>query len=104
VNNASSPTTSTRESQTRDPHTFEQAFARLETILERMNSNAVSLDESLKLFEEADQLIKLCGDKLNKAESRVEMLIKNRQGELAIGPDQQPAVQNFISPSEPPPF
>lgn len=74
---------------------FEHAFSRLEEILERMNSNAISLDESLKLYEEADKLITTCGKRLHDAECRVEMLIKNRSGELALGADQKPMTQEF---------
>lgn len=74
---------------------FESAFLRLEQILERMNSNTISLDESLKLFKEADSLISICSKKLNSAEREVEMLIKNRQGDIALGQDQKPMTQNF---------
>lgn len=75
---------------------FEKAFTRLEQILEKMNSNTISLDESLKLYEEADSLIKICGKKLNDAEKKVEILIKNRNGDLLLsGPNQSPQTSNF---------
>jgi len=75
--------------------TFEESFSRLEQILEKMNSGSISLDESLKLFEEADKLITFCGKRLNDAERKIEMLIKNRNGELALGSDQKPLTKNF---------
>lgn len=75
--------------------TFEKAFARLEQILEKMNSNTISLDESLQLYEEADSLIQICGKKLNDAEKKVEILIKNRNGDLVLGQTQQPQTENF---------
>lgn len=75
--------------------TFEKAFARLEQILEKMNSNTISLDESLHLYEEADSLIQICGKKLNDAEKKVEILIKNRNGDLVLGQAQQPQTENF---------
>jgi exodeoxyribonuclease VII small subunit len=78
---------------------FESAFSRLEEILERMNSGTISLDESLKLYEEADGLINMCNKKLTDAERRIEILIKNRNGELAMGADQKPLVQDFTIPS-----
>jgi exodeoxyribonuclease VII small subunit len=74
---------------------FEDAFARLEQILEKMNSGAVGLDESLKLYEEADKLIVSCSKRLNDAERKIEILVKNRNGELALGPDQKPITQEF---------
>ena len=61
---------------------FEASFKRLEEILEKMNSGSVSLDESLKLYEEADKLITACSSRLNEAERRIEVLVKNRNGEL----------------------
>ncbi|HEV8051962.1 MAG TPA: exodeoxyribonuclease VII small subunit [Parachlamydiaceae bacterium] len=79
--------------------TFESAFARLEEILERMNSGTISLDESLKLYEEADRLILTCSKRLTDAERKIEILVKNRNGELALGADQKPLVQDFNIPS-----
>lgn len=77
---------------------FEDAFARLEAILERMNSGSISLDESLKLYEEADKLITTCSKRLNDAERKIEILIKNRNGELSLGSDQKPQTQEFSVP------
>lgn len=75
---------------------FEDCFHRLEEILERMNSNTIGLDESLKLFEEADKLINGCSKRLNEAERKIEILVKNRAtGELTLGPDQKPQTQDF---------
>ena len=69
---------------------FEDALARLEVILEKMNSGETGLDESLALFEEADRLINGCNKRLNEAERKIEVLIKSRNGDLALGPDQKP--------------
>lgn len=77
------------------PLSFEAAFARLEEILERLNTGTISLDDSLKLYEEADQLIVTCNKRLNDAERRIEILVKNRNGELAIGSDDKPIVQEY---------
>ena len=74
---------------------FETAFARLEQILEKMNSGDTALDESLQLFEEADKLIGVCNKRLTDAERKVETLIKNRSGELVVGADQKPTTTDF---------
>ncbi len=79
------------------PLSFEAAYARLEEILEKMNSGKVSLEESLKLYEEADTLITWSNKKLSEAEKKIEMLIKNREGELVLGPDGKPETQEFSS-------
>lgn len=67
-----------------DTLSFEQAFERLEKILETMNEGKTSLEESLKLFEEAERLMRLCGSRLNTAEQKIEQLIKNRNGDASL--------------------
>lgn len=84
-----------KEQQQVSELSFEEAFARLEQILEKMNSGALSLDESLKFYEEADKLIIACNKRLNDAERKIEVLIKNRNGELMLGADQRPLTQDF---------
>jgi exodeoxyribonuclease VII small subunit len=79
----------------KDETSFESAFTRLEEILEKLNSGNVSLDESLKLYEEADKLITHCGRRLNDAERKIEALVKKRDGELSIGEDGQPISEPF---------
>jgi len=78
-----------------DTTNFESAFKRLEEILEKLNSGSIPLDESLQLYEEADKLITFCSQKLNSAESKIEQLIKQRNGELVIGSDGQPCTEEF---------
>ncbi len=79
--------------------TFEKAYERLEKILETLNSGDVSLDISLKLYEEADQLIRLCQSKLVGAEQKIQMLIKNRNGSLSKTPEGQIQTQNYQAES-----
>lgn len=77
--------------------TFEKAYARLEHILERMNSGSATLDESLTLYEEADQLIRLCNTRLSEAEQKIETLMKSRDGSVMMGENQKPLMQEFNS-------
>ena len=74
---------------------FEKAFSRLEEILEKMNGGSLSLEESLHLYEEADKLIQICNKKLSGAEAKIEMLIKNREGEVALSEAGSPVLQAF---------
>ena len=79
-----------------DPQiSFESAYERLEAILEKMNSGKVALEESLKLYEEADQLISCCNKRLSEAEKKIEILVKNRDGELLLDPSGKPQTQPF---------
>lgn len=81
---------------------YEAAYARIEAILEELNSGNVSLDRSLTLYEEADRLIHSCNSRLNEAEQRIATLIKKRNGELALTPQGQPQVENW-QPQQPNP-
>jgi len=74
---------------------FEQAYTRLETILEELNSGELSLEKSLKLYEEADRLIMLCSNKLSHAEQKIQTLIKNRDGTVATNSDANPQLEPF---------
>lgn len=82
-----------------DSPSFEQAYTRLEQILERMNGPTLSLEDSLKLYEEADRLISFCNKRLGEAESRIEQLIKNREGDLVLTAEGHPQTQPFPSTS-----
>ena len=81
------------------PLSFETAYARLEEILEKMNSGKVALEESLHLYEEADQLILWCSQRLNEAEKKIETLVKNREGDLLLNSGGKPQTQPFIPPT-----
>lgn len=79
--------------------TYETAFARLEEILEKMNSGSLSLDNSISLYEEADRLIRLCSQRLSQAETKIEQLVKNREGSLELSQDGTPQTQPFTPPT-----
>jgi|WetSurMetagenome_2_1015567.scaffolds.fasta_scaffold720029_2 exodeoxyribonuclease VII small subunit len=57
---------------------FESAMQRLEEIAEALESGSRSLDESLKLFEEANRLITFCFGKLDEAEQKLKILVKEQ--------------------------
>ncbi len=65
--------------------TFESALARLEQITEEMEAGDLSLDESLKKFDEGIKLTKFCNEKLSDARAKVELLI-DKDGKLETEP------------------
>lgn len=79
----------------KDERTFEKAFKRLEEILEKMNDGKISLDESLKLYEEADQLIINCSKRLSEAEKKIQVLTKERDGKIALDDKEEPILEDF---------
>ena len=59
---------------------FEESLGRLEEIVRKMEAGDMSLEESLKAFEEGIKLARLCTKKLDEAERRVEILLKQEDG------------------------
>ena len=65
---------------------FEKALADLENIVQRLDENDLSLDESLSLFEEGIKLSRFCSQKLDSVEDKVEMLLRDDEGNLKKEP------------------
>lgn len=80
--------------------TFEDAYARLEEILEKINHGEVSLENSIALYEEADGLIKNCNTKIDAAEQKITTLMKNREKELVTNEDGTPVEKDFTHNKE----
>ena len=59
---------------------FEEALKKLEDIVREMESGDLTLEESLKSFEEGIRLSRFCAKKLDEAERRIEILLKNEEG------------------------
>jgi len=63
---------------------FEQSLERLESIVDKLEAGELSLEESLKIFEEGVSLTRSCQQALNEAEQRVKQLtINDGDAELA---------------------
>ena len=60
--------------------TFEEAMARLETIVAGLEKGDVPLEEAMGLFEEGAALMKQCSQALDKAEQKVAKLISAADG------------------------
>ena len=60
---------------------FEKLIEKLEEITNRLEKEQLSLDESVKLFEEGMQISKKCNAKLEDAEKRITILI-NQNDEI----------------------
>ncbi len=69
-----------------DEHSFEDALALLEDIVKSLEEGNMSLDESLQKFEQGIRLSRLCNSKLDDAEKKINLLLKNTDGSLVIKP------------------
>ena len=56
---------------------FEDALQKLENIVDQLEAGDSSLDDSLKVFEEGNELVKLCLKKLNEAEQKIKSISKD---------------------------
>jgi exodeoxyribonuclease VII small subunit len=62
---------------------FEQSLAALEALVIRMEKGDLSLEESLKAFEDGIRLTRECQSRLAAAEQQVQVLMEE-QGELRL--------------------
>jgi len=68
---------------------FEAALARLEEIVRSLESGELGLEQSLKLFEEGVKLARICNARLEEAERKVEVLLKDKNGKVTVKPFEE---------------
>jgi exodeoxyribonuclease VII small subunit len=61
---------------------FEASMKRLQEIVEDLENGELSLDQSLKLYEEGVRLSQSCMKRLTEAQQKIEMLTRGASGEL----------------------
>jgi exodeoxyribonuclease VII small subunit len=74
----SEPKVEKNAAETSAPVDFESALAQLETLVEKLEAGDISLEESLRAFEEGVQLTRSCQRQLAAAEQRVQVLVKQQ--------------------------
>jgi exodeoxyribonuclease VII small subunit len=65
---------------------FEKAFQQLEKIVQRLESEELSLDESLRLFEEGISLSRFCNTRLEEVEKKIELILADSKGQPVTEP------------------
>ncbi len=65
---------------------FEEAMARLEQIVRSLEAGNLSLDASLRAFEEGTGLLRYCARRLEETERRIEVLMQDEAGGLRAQP------------------
>ena len=78
--------------------TFEAALKQLEEIVQRLERGELPLEESLKLYEEGIRLSRLCHAKLEEAEGKIELLMKDARGDLVLDDQGRPKKTPFGQP------
>jgi exodeoxyribonuclease VII small subunit len=64
---------------------FEDSVARLEKIVEEMESGSLNLEDMIAKFEEGQKLLQFCSKRLNEVEKKVEVLVK--KGDKTVSED-----------------
>lgn len=71
---------------TTKPKTFEASLEELERIVRELEQGELPLERSLELFEQGVALSRECQDRLNQAERRIEILMRDNKGQPAARP------------------
>lgn len=74
--------------------TFEASLEALEQIVRQLEKGDLPLEKSLELFEQGIRLSRECQERLNQAERRIEVLLRDNQG--------RPVVRAFEDSDVPP--
>ena len=68
---------------------FEDSYARLEQVIQRLEEGDLTLEESVALYEEGTYLAEHCGNKLDAAEIKVSQLLTTVSAESPQGPREE---------------
>jgi exodeoxyribonuclease VII small subunit len=63
---------------------FEKHLTQLEIVVERLERGDLTLDESVRLFEEGMKLSQACKHELEQAEGRIQVLVEGKGGRLQV--------------------
>jgi len=66
------------------PKSFEASLEALEQIVHQLENGDLPLEKSLELFEDGIRLSRQCQERLNQAERRIEILLRDNQGRPAV--------------------
>ena len=65
---------------------FEESIKKLEAIVSQLEKGELTIEDSLKLFEEGVTISTACKQELDAAEGKVQMLVKQRDGSMKPEP------------------
>ena len=68
---------------------FEASLSRLEEIVTELEGGELPLEQSLKLFEEGIKLARICHARLEEAERKIEVLLKDKSGKMTTKPFEE---------------
>jgi exodeoxyribonuclease VII small subunit len=75
--------------------TFEMQLAALEKVVRELERGDLPLEESLKLFEDGVRLSRECQERLNQAERRIEVLLRDGEGRPVLSAFDEEDANDF---------
>ena len=63
---------------------FEDDLKKLETVVEQLERGDLTLEDSVKLFEQGMKLSNACKAELDKAEGRIQVLVQGKKGSMQV--------------------
>lgn len=82
------------------PLKFEAALKELEEVVQRLERGELALEESLALYERGIALSRLCHAKLEEAEGKIELLLKDGRGDAVMGAGGRPKTSSLPADSD----
>jgi exodeoxyribonuclease VII small subunit len=83
-----------------DEPAFEQALQQLEQVVQKLEKGELPLEESLALYEDGIRLARLCHGKLEEAEGKIELLMKDARGEPVLDAQGRPRTTPLGPPED----
>ena len=80
--------------------TFETQVGALEKVVRDLERGDLPLEESLKLFEEGVRLSRECQERLNQAERRIEVLLRDGEGRPVLSAFDEEDADQFARLNE----
>ena len=76
---------------------FEEYLKKLEEIVHKLEEGELTLDESVKAYEEGMNISKICLEKLNKTKKKIEQLVIEGEENYSTKPFSEKVGENTIN-------
>jgi exodeoxyribonuclease VII small subunit len=83
---------------------FEKAIARVEELVSAMDNSRLPLEDLIKYYEEGTELLKVCRQRLEEAQKKIDLITRRSDGTLELNPlatDETPDAHSGTARSRP---
>ncbi|HEX8476201.1 MAG TPA: exodeoxyribonuclease VII small subunit [Pyrinomonadaceae bacterium] len=89
-----------KKTETQQGQNFEKSLAALERVVRELERGELPLEKSLALFEQGVRLSRECQERLNEAERRIEVLLRDGEGRTSLGAFETDDVRRIVAPTD----